>query len=77
MELNDSISRDELITLNGNLCFCAEGNRLALDYLQAARDALKKQDVEPNDSAIRAAVDTSLHTFLRHCHNGAGCKTCG
>jgi hypothetical protein len=76
MELNDSISRDEPITLNGKPCFCNEGNRLALDYLQAARDALKKQDVWPNDSAIKAAVDTFLDTFLRHCHNGPGCDVC-
>jgi hypothetical protein len=39
MELNEPIPH-EAITLNGEPCFCAEGNRLALDYLQAARDAL-------------------------------------
>jgi hypothetical protein len=73
MELNDSISRDAPITLNGKQCFCAEGNRVALDYLQVARAALRKSDAMRNDSAIKAAVDTFLDTFLRHCRS---CETC-
>jgi peptidase E len=75
MELNEPISR-EPITLNGKQCFCAEGTRLALDYLQTARNALKKSDVATNELAIKSAVTESLEKFLSHCHHGAGCKTC-
>ena len=62
MELTEPIPH-EAITFNGEPCFCAEGNRLALDYLQAARDALRKRDVYPNDSGIESAVSTSLKNF--------------
>jgi hypothetical protein len=75
MELNDPIPH-ERITLNGEPCFCTEGNRLALDYLQAARDALRKCDGMPNESGIKGALVASLEKFLSHCHHGSGCETC-
>jgi hypothetical protein len=75
MELNEPIPH-EAITLNGEPCFCAEGNRLALDYLQAARNALRKCDAMPNESGIRFAVIGPLEKFLSHCYHGSGCETC-
>ena len=75
MELNDPIPH-EPITLNGEPCFCAEGNRLALDYIQAARDALRKCDGMVNELGIKSAVVASLEKFLSHCHHSSGCVTC-
>jgi len=72
MELTDLIPR-EPITLNGTPCFCDEGSSLALDYLQTARNALKKSAAMRNESGIKGAVVESLEEFLRHSRS---CETC-
>lgn len=76
MELSKLIpqeEQEETITLDGKPYFCADGNRLALNYLQAARDALTKRDVQLNPTDIQSAVTTPLQKFLSH---SSRCKTC-
>jgi hypothetical protein len=58
MELNDCIPHEPIMLLNGERCFCVEGNRLASDYLQS-------EDV--------AAVST-LKKFLSHSSRCKTCR---
>lgn len=73
MELTDPIP-SEPITLNGVPQFCEEGNRLALDYLKAARDLLRKCGAMPNESAIKYSAIPALENFRSHAQS---CEFCG
>ena len=72
MELNKSIL-GETITWDGQQYFCPEGNRLALEYLQAARDVLKKNDLTKKSTPEIYAAIPYFEKFHSH---ASQCKKC-
>ena len=64
----------ETITLDGTRQFCDEGNRLALQYLAGARDALRKDEGARNESGIKNRVLAPLETFLSHTRECGICR---
>ncbi len=72
MDLDHPILREE-IRLHGKQCFCEVGERLAWDYLQAARDALKRSEMTRPISPPMERVPPAFALFWSHSSN---CKKC-
>jgi hypothetical protein len=68
MDLNS-----EPITLSSEIQFCEEGNRLALVFLNASRDAVSKVYTESITDA-QARVDTALKVLHWHVNTCPDCR---
>jgi|HubBroStandDraft_5_1064220.scaffolds.fasta_scaffold1043380_2 hypothetical protein len=64
---------NEPLILNGEYQFCEVGNRLALDYLDSAYDAVRNI-YEGNFAPIRQRTDEALLKLAEHANCCADCN---